>query len=140
MVAINWLAQQGHAPTETERSQPDLFGLQKGWCPSERGTPRGHLRAGAGDRRHVARGIFGPGGVEIAEWGWENSADYIVAGRTVGEPWWHELLDPPIPGPPMIVVSKATGAVRTFIGASVPDYYRENNEEELAIGDVPDDE
>ena len=40
----------------------------------------------------------------------------------------------------MIVVSKATGAVRTFIGASVPDYYRENNEEELAIGDVPDDE
>ena len=36
MVAINWLALQGHAPTETERSQPDLFGLQKGWCPSER--------------------------------------------------------------------------------------------------------
>jgi hypothetical protein len=36
MVAINWLALHGHAPTETERSQPYLFGLQKRWCPSER--------------------------------------------------------------------------------------------------------
>jgi hypothetical protein len=81
---------------------------------------------------------FGPGGVEIAASGYENSADYILTGRTVGEPWWHEIEDRPIPGPPMIVVSKATGEVRTFIGASVPDY--ENDEELVPIGDMPDDD
>jgi hypothetical protein len=80
---------------------------------------------------------FEPGGIEIAESGFENSADYILTGRTPGEPWWHETRDT-IPGPPMIVVSKATGAVRTFIGASVPDY--ENNEEWVPIGDMPDDD
>ena len=37
----------------------------------------------------------------------------------------------------MIVASKATGEVRTFIGGSVPEYYRENDEEETPIGDVP---
>jgi hypothetical protein len=82
---------------------------------------------------------FPPGGVEIAEWGWENSRDYIVVGRPLGEPWWHEIADRPIPGPPMIVVSKATGEVRTFIGGSVPAYYRENDEDETPIGDVPAD-
>jgi hypothetical protein len=57
---------------------------------------------------------FEPAGVEIAESGLENSADYILTARTPGEPWWHEIPnDRPIPGPPMIVVSKATGAVRT---------------------------
>jgi hypothetical protein len=81
---------------------------------------------------------FMPGGVEIAEWGWENSRDFILAGRTPGEPWWHEIEDRPIPGPPMIVVSKASGTVRTFIGASVPTYYRENPEEETPIGDLPE--
>jgi hypothetical protein len=40
----------------------------------------------------------------------------------------------------MIVVSKANGAVRTFVGAIVPDYFRETDEEELSpIGDVPDE-
>ena len=39
----------------------------------------------------------------------------------------------------MIVVSKATGEVRTFIGGSVPHYYRDNDEEETPIGKVPDD-
>ena len=29
MVAINWLALQGHAPTETERSQPICSGCRK---------------------------------------------------------------------------------------------------------------
>jgi hypothetical protein len=83
---------------------------------------------------------FMPGGVEIADWGWENSRDYIVVGRTPGGPWWHEMPigEQPIPGPPMIVVSKVTGAVRTFIGGSVPDYYRENAEEETPIGDAPE--
>jgi hypothetical protein len=81
---------------------------------------------------------FEPGGAEIAASGYENSTDYILTGRTPGEPWWYEIRDDrPIPGPPMIVVSKATGAVRTFIGASVPDY--ENDEDWVPIGDVPDE-
>jgi hypothetical protein len=54
---------------------------------------------------------FEPAGVEIAESGLENSADYILTGRAPGEPWWHKTRDT-IPGPPMIVVSKASGAVR----------------------------
>jgi hypothetical protein len=82
---------------------------------------------------------FPPGGVQIAPWGWENSRDFILTGRAPGEPWWHELDDPPIPGPPMIVVSKATGAVQTFIGAEIPAYYRENDETETPIGDVRDE-
>jgi hypothetical protein len=81
---------------------------------------------------------FQPGCVEIAEWGHANSRDFILAGRSPGEPWWHELPDPPIPGPPMIVVSKANGAVRTFVGAMVPDYFRETGDEQLSpVGDVP---
>lgn len=83
---------------------------------------------------------FPPGGVEIAEWGSENSRDYVLAGRTPGELWWHEMGEQQlIPGPPMIVVSKATGAVRTFIGATVPDYFDEIGDEDWTpIGDVPD--
>jgi|SRR6516164_207021 len=34
----------------------------------------------------------------------------------------------PIPGPPTIVVSKASGAVRTFVGAMVPLDRRENDQ------------
>jgi hypothetical protein len=84
---------------------------------------------------------YQPGSVEIADWGWENSRDYIVVGRTPGEPWWHELPIElaPIPGPPLIVVSKATAAVRTFIGATVPDYYRESREELTPIADAPEE-
>jgi hypothetical protein len=83
---------------------------------------------------------FTPGGVEITPWGWENSCDYILSGRTPGQPWWHEQLpDAPIPGPAMIVVSKAAGAVRTYVGAEVPAYYSEiGGEEETPIGDTPD--
>ena len=41
----------------------------------------------------------------------------------------------------MIVVSKATGAVRTFIGAEVPEYYDDIGDKEgTPIGDVPDDD
>jgi hypothetical protein len=32
---------------------------------------------------------------------------------------------------------ETTGAVRTFIGGSVPTYYREDAEEEAPIGDAP---
>jgi hypothetical protein len=82
---------------------------------------------------------FDRGGVEVAPWGWENHADYILTARQRGEPWWHQIPDRPIPGPPMIVVSKATGQVRTFVGAGVPSYYREREGDagETPIGDVP---
>jgi hypothetical protein len=84
---------------------------------------------------------FDPGGVDVAPWGWENSADYILTARQRGEPWWHEAAIRLIPGPPMIVVSKATGELRTFIGASVPEYHRERGVDEdwTPIGDVPAD-
>lgn len=36
---------------------------------------------------------FIPRGVEIADWGHENSRDLILVGRSPGEPW-HELPDP----------------------------------------------
>jgi len=50
---------------------------------------------------------YPPGDVEIAEWGHENSRDFILVGRSSGQPWWHEQLpDAPIPGPPMIVQFK----------------------------------
>lgn len=81
---------------------------------------------------------FVPGGVDVAPWGWQNSADFILTARQRGEPWWHEDPDRPIPGPPMIVVSKATGEVRTFIGGGVPAYYDECRENETPIGDVPE--
>jgi hypothetical protein len=80
---------------------------------------------------------FERGGIDVAPWGWENSADYILTARQRGEPWWHETPERQIPGPPMIVVSKATGEVRTFIGGSVPAYHREVDEDETPIGDVP---
>jgi hypothetical protein len=82
---------------------------------------------------------FDRGGIDVAPWGWENSADYILTARQRGEPWWHETPEREIPGPPMIVVCKATGRVRTFIGGEVPLYYRERetNEDETPIGDVP---
>ena len=84
---------------------------------------------------------YPPGGVEIAEWGHENGRDFILVGRSPGQPWWHEQLpDAPIPGPPMIVVSKSTGVVRTFVGAMVPEYFRETDDEPWSpIGDVPEE-
>jgi hypothetical protein len=96
-------------------------------------------RAIAGGSREVLR-WFDPGGIDVAPWGWENSADYILTARQSGEPWWHDAPLREIPGPPMIVVSKATGQVRTFIGAGVPQYYRERvtDTEETPIGDVPE--
>ena len=40
----------------------------------------------------------------------------------------------------MIVVSKSTGVVRTFVGAMVPEYFRETDDEPWSpIGDVPDE-
>ena len=79
--------------------------------------------------------------VEIAEWGHENGPDFILVARSPGQPWWHEQLpDAPIPGPPMIVVSKSTGVVRTFVGAMVPEYFRETDDEPWSpIGDVPEE-
>ena len=84
---------------------------------------------------------YPPGDVEIAEWGHENSRDFILVGRSSGQPWWHEQLpDAPIPGPPMIVVCKSTGVVRTFVGAMVPEYFRETDDEPWSpVGDVPDE-
>jgi hypothetical protein len=117
---------------------------QKGMTVADRGEGSARIsfeqaRAIAATSSEVLR-WYQPGSVEIAEWGWENSRDYMMVGRNHGEPWWHEMPveKQPIPGPPMIVVSKATGAVSTFIGATVPDYYRENPEEETPIGDAPD--
>jgi hypothetical protein len=47
-----------------------------------------------------------------------------------------------MPGPPTIVVSKASGAVRTFVGAMVPLYRRENdqrsNAHRIGVGEHPD--
>ncbi|MBL1072870.1 hypothetical protein JK358_00510 [Nocardia sp. 2] len=64
---------QGHAPTGTERQQPYLFGLQKGWCPNELYTPHGidvdatyhdataHSRYNTGS--HQEAEILAPGGI-----------------------------------------------------------------------------
>ena len=67
---------KGHAPAETERSQPNLFGLQKGWCPSERDGrlgSQGHVGVASeehvndqrdgGDREAGGRGDAGQGPV-----------------------------------------------------------------------------
>jgi len=56
------------------------------------------LGAGRRSRDMRMRWSRPPGGVEVAEWGWENSRDYILLGRTPGEPSRHEIEDPPIPG------------------------------------------
>jgi len=69
------------------------------------------------------------------------AAIFILVGRSPGQPWWHgQLPDAPIPGPPMMVVSKSTGVVRTFVGAMVPEYFRETDDEPRSpIGDVPEE-
>ena len=62
--------------------------------------------------------------VEISEWGWENRRDYLLDARAPREPWPHEFPTEEvlIPGPPLVVVSKSTGALRVLVGGEVPCY------------------